>query len=73
MKRNKSDRITERAAYGYVRRSAVDKKNGMTLDEIAEFVTAAQQQGIYGGTKVEIVATWRSSARNMTVRGTVEM
>ena len=46
---------------------AVDKKAGMTLDELAGFVQMAMRQGLPGDSKVSCWVGWRSQIQRLEV------
>lgn len=48
---------------------AEDKRFGMTLDELREFVNAADQARVPGNARVLIVANWKQSFHYVEVRG----
>lgn len=52
-------------------RDAEDPKNGITLDEMDEFVQAARKKNIAGATKVQVFMTWKQSAKRLRVEGYV--
>ncbi|MGH3382676.1 MAG: hypothetical protein ACRDP6_48905 [Actinoallomurus sp.] len=49
------------------RHEAADGKNGMTLDELAEFVDEARREAIPGSRTVKVVLTWRNSIKKIQV------
>lgn len=63
--------MKEDGIYGQHTAKAKDPKNGMTLDELDEFVQAARAKRIAGGSKVEMWSTWRQSAKTLRVEGHV--
>jgi hypothetical protein len=52
-------------------KDAADKKNGITLDEMEDFIKGARAKGIAGGTKIQMWSTWRQSAHRVRVEGHV--
>lgn len=58
-------------ATAFAERTANDKKQGMTLDELAAFVEVAQAQRIKGSTIVRLTATWKSSIKKLRIEGEV--
>ena len=50
---------------------ASDKKLGMTLGEVSEFVIDAQHLGIPRDTKVEVLIGFRSNIKQLAVEGEV--
>lgn len=56
-----------------VKRQAADRKHGMTLDELAAFVEEARQAGAAGSTVVRMVATWKSSIKELSMDVEVDL
>lgn len=55
-----------------VKSKAVDKKAGMTLGELSEFVIDAQHAGIDRDAKVEVRIGWNSQIQSLSTSSPVE-
>lgn len=66
----------ERAAHyvpkAFADATAIDRKHGMTLDELATFVQRARHARVHGGMPVTVGGTWRNTIRYLQVRGPVQ-
>lgn len=48
---------------------ADDRKNGMTIDEIVQFVNAATQAGIPGDSPIRVTTGWANQIQKIAVSG----
>lgn len=61
--------MNEDGLIGRQTQDAANPKEGITLDELYEFVVEARKKRIVGSTRVLMWANWKQSAKRVRVEG----